>query len=222
MVVDGNEYWTRLPSSANMLVITSQATGMKPVPIESIEADAGRPTDHPRPQAGDDDDAPADAGDRARAPAATASPASAKLPRIGGLAYGDQSPEGIKLAIDTYIAPLLRRPGCDPHQRGDAALAARSVQGQFLRQVGDRDRAARCPGPAPGPASARAAGRRGARPRCRCSGRSPAATRARRRRGEGHDRGPTPPRLQAQDRPRRPGSQTWRTWHASEAVWAMT
>src|SRR5205814_2952241 len=27
---------------------------------------------------------------------------------IGGLAYGEQSPEGIKLTIDTYIAPLLR------------------------------------------------------------------------------------------------------------------
>ncbi len=26
---------------------------------------------------------------------------------IGGLAYGEQSPEGIKLAIDTYMAPLL-------------------------------------------------------------------------------------------------------------------
>lgn len=26
---------------------------------------------------------------------------------IGGLSYGDESPEGIKLAIDTYIAPLL-------------------------------------------------------------------------------------------------------------------
>jgi muconate cycloisomerase len=27
---------------------------------------------------------------------------------IGGLAYGEESPEGIKLAIDTYIAPLLQ------------------------------------------------------------------------------------------------------------------
>lgn len=30
---------------------------------------------------------------------------------IGGLSYGDESPEGMKLAIDTYFAPLLR--GCD-------------------------------------------------------------------------------------------------------------
>lgn len=30
---------------------------------------------------------------------------------IGGLSYGDESPEGIKLAIDTYIAPVLRT--CD-------------------------------------------------------------------------------------------------------------
>lgn len=28
---------------------------------------------------------------------------------IGGLSYGDESPEGIKLAIDTYIAPLLEQ-----------------------------------------------------------------------------------------------------------------
>src|ERR1700744_1772498 len=27
---------------------------------------------------------------------------------IGGLSYGDESPEGIKLAIDTYIAPILQ------------------------------------------------------------------------------------------------------------------
>src|ERR1700743_3880840 len=26
---------------------------------------------------------------------------------IGGLSYGDESPEGIKLAIDTYFAPIL-------------------------------------------------------------------------------------------------------------------
>ncbi|MBR0938399.1 muconate cycloisomerase [Bradyrhizobium jicamae] len=30
---------------------------------------------------------------------------------IGGLSYGDESPEGIKLAIDTYITPILRT--CD-------------------------------------------------------------------------------------------------------------
>lgn len=30
---------------------------------------------------------------------------------IGGLSYGDESPEGIKLAIDTYIAPILA--ACD-------------------------------------------------------------------------------------------------------------
>ncbi|APG87349.1 muconate cycloisomerase 1-1 (plasmid) [Sinorhizobium americanum CCGM7] len=31
---------------------------------------------------------------------------------IGGLAYGPESPEGMKLTIDEYIAPLLQ--GCDP------------------------------------------------------------------------------------------------------------
>ena len=47
---------------------------------------------------------------------------------IGGLAYGDQSPEGIKSAIDTYIAPLLR--GTDATNANAAmALVARSVQG---------------------------------------------------------------------------------------------
>ena len=47
---------------------------------------------------------------------------------IGGLAYGEQSPEGIKSAIDTYIAPLLV--GQDATQIGCAMqrLAA-AVQG---------------------------------------------------------------------------------------------
>src|SRR5262245_7555767 len=31
---------------------------------------------------------------------------------IGGLAYGAESPEGMKLAIDTYVAPVLER--CNP------------------------------------------------------------------------------------------------------------
>jgi muconate cycloisomerase len=35
---------------------------------------------------------------------------------IGGLAYGAESPEGMKLAIDTYIAPVLER--CDPDRVG--------------------------------------------------------------------------------------------------------
>lgn len=33
---------------------------------------------------------------------------------IGGLSYGEESPESIKLTIDTYIAPLLQ--GCDAEQ----------------------------------------------------------------------------------------------------------
>jgi muconate cycloisomerase len=40
---------------------------------------------------------------------------------IGGLRYGDESPEGIKLAIDTYITPILKT--CDPSRVG-AAMAA--------------------------------------------------------------------------------------------------
>jgi muconate cycloisomerase len=35
---------------------------------------------------------------------------------IGGLAYGAESPEGMKLAIDTYIAPVLEH--CDPDRVG--------------------------------------------------------------------------------------------------------
>lgn len=31
---------------------------------------------------------------------------------IGGLSYGDESPEGIKLVIDTYIAPVLEHRPC--------------------------------------------------------------------------------------------------------------
>ncbi|MGA9524881.1 MAG: muconate/chloromuconate family cycloisomerase [Myxococcaceae bacterium] len=33
---------------------------------------------------------------------------------IGGLSYGEESPEGIKLTVDVYIAPILR--ACDPHR----------------------------------------------------------------------------------------------------------
>jgi muconate cycloisomerase len=48
---------------------------------------------------------------------------------IGGLAYGDQSPEGVKLAIDTYLTPLLI--GLDATNVNAAmALLARSIQGQ--------------------------------------------------------------------------------------------
>jgi muconate cycloisomerase len=47
---------------------------------------------------------------------------------IGGLAYGEQSPEGIKLTIDTYIAPLLE--GVDASNVNAAMQrVAASVQG---------------------------------------------------------------------------------------------
>ncbi|SHO66947.1 muconate cycloisomerase [Pseudoxanthobacter soli DSM 19599] len=50
---------------------------------------------------------------------------------IGGLSYGDESPEGIKLAIDTYIVPVLR--GCDLG-RITATMAAigRHVKGNVI------------------------------------------------------------------------------------------
>lgn len=47
---------------------------------------------------------------------------------IGGLAYGSESPEGMKLAIDTYIAPILF--GCDPDRVGRTmATIGKAVQG---------------------------------------------------------------------------------------------
>ena len=47
---------------------------------------------------------------------------------IGGLAYGDQSPEGIKLAIETYVAPLLQ--GVDASNVNEAMQrVSASVQG---------------------------------------------------------------------------------------------
>ena len=50
---------------------------------------------------------------------------------IGGLSYGDESPEGIKLAIDAYLAPALR--GRDA-RRPAAAMAAlaREVKGNHI------------------------------------------------------------------------------------------
>ncbi|QPF92361.1 muconate/chloromuconate family cycloisomerase [Bradyrhizobium commune] len=47
---------------------------------------------------------------------------------IGGLAYGSESPEGMKLVIDTYITPILL--GCDPDRIGQAmATIGKAVQG---------------------------------------------------------------------------------------------
>ncbi len=50
---------------------------------------------------------------------------------IGGLSYGEESPEGIKLAIDTYIAPVLKT--CDAAQVGAAmARIGKSVFGNHI------------------------------------------------------------------------------------------
>lgn len=47
---------------------------------------------------------------------------------IGGLAYGPESPEGMKLAIDTYFEPILLR--SDPNRIGlTMAAIAKAVQG---------------------------------------------------------------------------------------------
>jgi muconate cycloisomerase len=48
---------------------------------------------------------------------------------IGGLSYGDESPEGIKLAIDTYIAPILRT--------SDIARVAETMAAVSRRVVGN-------------------------------------------------------------------------------------
>src|SRR3954463_5871640 len=53
---------------------------------------------------------------------------------IGGLSYGDESPESIKLAIDTYIAPILRT--CDPSRVGATmALIGRAVVGNHFAKA---------------------------------------------------------------------------------------
>lgn len=50
---------------------------------------------------------------------------------IGGLSYGEESPEGIKLAIDTYIAPILAT--CDIARVGATmATIRRSVVGNHI------------------------------------------------------------------------------------------
>ncbi|HKR88242.1 MAG TPA: muconate/chloromuconate family cycloisomerase [Phenylobacterium sp.] len=50
---------------------------------------------------------------------------------IGGLSYGDESPEGIKLAIDTYIAPVLAI--CDISRIAETtAKVARAVVGNHF------------------------------------------------------------------------------------------
>ena len=53
---------------------------------------------------------------------------------IGGLAYGEESPESIKVNIDTYFAPLAQRHGRNAAGRGDGE-AARAVSGQPFCQI---------------------------------------------------------------------------------------
>jgi L-alanine-DL-glutamate epimerase-like enolase superfamily enzyme len=50
---------------------------------------------------------------------------------IGGLAYGCESPEGMKLAIDTYFLPILL--GCDANRVGlTMATIGKAVQGNHF------------------------------------------------------------------------------------------
>lgn len=52
---------------------------------------------------------------------------------IGGLAYGPESPEGIKLAIDTYFAPLLAHVDATRPAAAMARVAAHIVGNHFAR-----------------------------------------------------------------------------------------
>ena len=52
---------------------------------------------------------------------------------IGGLAYGEESPEGIKLAIDTYFAPILRTGDAARPGNVMAALANMIVGNHFAK-----------------------------------------------------------------------------------------
>jgi len=53
---------------------------------------------------------------------------------IGGLAYGDESPEGIKLTIDTYVTPLLRGTDASP-ARAMTLLRASIVGNHFAKNA---------------------------------------------------------------------------------------
>lgn len=52
---------------------------------------------------------------------------------IGGLAYGDESPEGIKLAIDTYFAPLMLGANAERPSAIMAALSSQIVGNHFAK-----------------------------------------------------------------------------------------
>lgn len=52
---------------------------------------------------------------------------------IGGLAYGDESPEGIKLAIDTYFAPLVLAADASRPAKAMAALDTSIVGNHFAK-----------------------------------------------------------------------------------------
>jgi muconate cycloisomerase len=52
---------------------------------------------------------------------------------IGGLAYGEESPEGIKLAIDTYFAPLLQGVDAARPAQAMSRIAAAIVGNHFAK-----------------------------------------------------------------------------------------
>lgn len=54
---------------------------------------------------------------------------------IGGLAYGEESPEGIKLAIDTYVAPLLIGRDATRPAAAMAALAKAITGNRFAKSA---------------------------------------------------------------------------------------
>ncbi|WP_374593923.1 muconate/chloromuconate family cycloisomerase [Sphingosinicella sp.] len=54
---------------------------------------------------------------------------------IGGLSYGDESPEGIKLAIDTYFAPLLVGAAADSPAAAMALVRKHVVGNHFAKNA---------------------------------------------------------------------------------------
>lgn len=54
---------------------------------------------------------------------------------IGGLSYGDESPEGIKLTIDTYMAPLLTSSPCGNAAEAMALIGRNVVGNHFAKSA---------------------------------------------------------------------------------------
>lgn len=93
---------------------------------------------------------------------------------IGGLSYGDESPEGIKLTIDTYLAPaLVGQDATNVH--GAMARLGKVARGNRFAKSALETALLDAQGKRLGVPLATLLGARCAR-HCRCCGRLPAAT----------------------------------------------